>query len=139
MPYATAAGTRNARATAPEAILPSTTSAQRAVAPGDAQAQLREMPARRDPPHGATLPASSVVLERREILGRVDVAGVTEVVAGHEPRLDDAQSLVRDARPAGAREEERMASHAAVGGGDDIAALRFPAFDHARQRLGSES
>src|SRR4026209_904813 len=97
------------------------------------------MPARRDPPHGATLPAASVVLERREILGRVDVAGVTEVVAGHEPRLDAARSRVRDARPAGAREEERMASLAAVGGGDDIAALLLPAFDHALHRLGSGS
>src|ERR671922_947722 len=104
---------------------------------GDA-AQVRQADGRRAHAAGAHGEARGASRPRRHYLAesfgqvfrRVDVAGRTEVVAGHEPDGPSMEPFVRHATPLRAPEHEWMAPVVAVGGGDDSSLLP-PDGEHA--------
>ncbi len=65
-----------------------------------------------------------------QVLGRVDVAGRPEVVAGDEPDRELSEPFVGHAVPVSATEHERMPAGTRVGRGDD-SSLFPPGFEHA--------
>src|SRR5262245_4448317 len=142
MSWATAAGMRKDSPTAPDAMPPRTTSA---LSEPSRRTTRRLSFARCQPaamrPTRPTVAARSAVVrlaERGEVVRRVDVARRAEIVARDEPGGDDAQPVVRDGVPRRAGDEQRVAADVAVRGGDDLAALRPPALDHACDRAGRE-
>jgi hypothetical protein len=70
------------------------------------------------------------------IIDRIDVSWRTEIVAGHEKRLQRSRSLVRNAVPGAPGEDERMPSPASVRRRDDIVAGRPPRSEDAFDGLG---
>ena len=93
-----------------------------AVAPDDAEAQLRDASPRDRPQRTVSAPQPS---RAPEVGGRVDVAGLAEVVARDEPRRDDTQASSGIGRPVRrGRRASGCPRVAAVRRGDDVPAVR---------------